>query len=75
MKLRAFDQLLASLITTEHPEVTNVHCYGEDRPQHRTRLRVDFASGAAAYLYVDDVSGPGIPRMAADSPEVPREAL
>ena len=66
--------MLAGLLTeADHPEITEVRQCAEDNPQAHTRLRVNFASGAEAYVMVRQVTGRGIPQHAPF--ELPREAF
>lgn len=72
MRIREFDSLLTDLLTkADHPEIVDVRpC---DNPDGHTRLRVNFASGAEAYIMVRQVAGRGIPSHAPF--ELPREAF
>jgi hypothetical protein len=45
----------------------------DSKPTEHTRVRVDFASGATAYVMVRQVSGPKVPRH--QDYELPREAV
>lgn len=73
VRIREFDSFLANLLTSaDHPEIVDVRqC--TDNPDGHTRLRVNFASGAEAYVMVRQVTGRGIPSHAPF--ELPREAF
>ncbi|MCP2166078.1 hypothetical protein LX83_002937 [Goodfellowiella coeruleoviolacea] len=62
VRVRELDELLVRLIVAaDHPEITAVRLIpSQEHPDNHTRLRVDFASGACAYLMVGQVSGRGV---------------
>lgn len=75
MRVREFEDLVIRVLReADHPEIVSADSTARDADDHRhTRVRVSFASGAATYIMVREVTGPSVPKH---SPfELPKEAM
>jgi hypothetical protein len=67
MRMPDLDKLLLEALSEDHPEIVNVEQppNAVKDPTYATRVKVTYASGAASYVMVHHVAGPGVPSHAA----------